>query len=192
MDLLPERKARVRRERNFVIEENIDVVKWPGECSVCGAAPLVMDSIKMEKKYKNFGIVRSELKGIPYCVSCFGKVKATRRLDKAVMILALIFGIPLGLFLSYLSSQQPGTRLICLGLLVVAGVGIAWVFFYLLIRYPIKAIFKNRYVEYIDAWLFEDVKTGAREGLSVAVSIPRKEFADKFAVLNEAAPGGVK
>ncbi len=192
MDIVPEKKARIRCEKNFIVEENIDAVKWPDECAVCGGAVVVKDAIPMEKKFKNYGTVKTELKGIPYCSSCYAKVKATRRLDRAVWILALVCGIPLGLFLAYLMSNQPGTRLICLGLMVAVGVAAAWGFFWLLIRFPVKAIFKNSFVEYIDAWLFEETKPGLHEGLSVAVSIPRKEFADKFAILNEVVPGGEK
>jgi hypothetical protein len=192
MDITPEKKARIRQEKNFVIEENIDAVQWPNECSACGAAVEVSDTIRMAKKFKNFGTITSELKTIPYCSACFAKVKATRRLDKVVFTLALVFGIPLGLLLTSLIAKQPGTTLVFCGLLIVAGVAIAWGFFYLLIRYPIKAIFKNNFVEYIDAWLFEDTKPGAQDRLSVAVSIPRKSFAEKFATLNEVITGSVK
>ncbi|KAF0111743.1 MAG: hypothetical protein FD147_754 [Chloroflexi bacterium] len=192
MDGTMVKKAKIRRAVNFIIEENIEAVQWPRECSACGGIPTIFDRIKMEKKFKNFGIIISELRNIPYCKPCFQKVIATKGLDKIVLTLALIFGIPLGLLLSYLMAKDPGTRIVCLGLLLVAGVGIAWVFFYLLIRFPVKSIFKNNFTEYIDAWLFEDEKADRTEGLSVMVSIPNKRFAEKFAVLNEVPPGGVK
>lgn len=191
MDENLEKRVKIRRlKKSFVVEENLDYVQWPQECVVCGAIPAVKDLIRMEKKFKNFGNVKTALKDIPYCASCFSKVKATRRLDKAVSILALVFGIPLGLFLSYLMAKQPGTRLICLGLLLGVGIFIAWVIFYLLIRFPIRSIFKNRYTDYVDASLIEETREDKKEALSVVITIPRNEYAEKFASLNEVPPGG--
>ncbi|MBA4384504.1 MAG: hypothetical protein C0410_07190 [Anaerolinea sp.] len=184
-DISLERKAKIRRlKANFVIEENVDAIKWPAECSACGGLPQAFDEIRMEKKYKNFGLIKTSLSHIPYCENCFKKVIATKRLDKAVWILALIFGIPLGLFLSALMANEPGAKIVCLGLLVGLGVAIAWGIFWLIIRFPIKSIFKNRYTEHIDAWIIEEKKSDQTEGLSVVVSIPNKTFAQKFANLN--------
>ena len=192
MDVNLTRSARIRREKkNFVVEQNVDAVQWPAECAACGLSPTVKDTIKLEKKFKNFGLVKTGVNGIPYCDNCYRKVKSTKRLDKLVNVLAMVFGIPLGLLLAALMAKQPGTRIICLGLLVAVGVGIAYGFFYLLIRFPVKAIFKSSFADHVDAWLVEEKKPDGSDGLSVAINIPRAEYAEKFAALNNVSPGDV-
>jgi hypothetical protein len=193
MDTSIEKVVKIRREKkSFVIEQNVDALQWPMECATCGAVPKVHDNIRLEKKFKNFGMVKTGINDIPYCEDCFRKEKSTRRLDKLVNILSLIFGIPLGFLLVYLVAKEPGTKLICLGLLLFLGVGIAYGFFWLLIRFPVKAIFKHSFVDYVDAFLLEEKKSDGIEGLSISVSIPRVEYAEKFAVLNHVPPGGVQ
>ncbi len=190
MDAAVERKAKIRKAGGgFVVEENVDAVKWPHECVVCGAAPMLTDDINLARKMKNVGQVRTQVKGIPYCETCFKKVKATRRLDMVVYILALVFGIPLGLFFTSFSANTPGTQFVCCGLLMVAGIGIAWLVFYLIIRFPVKSIFKDKFVEEtVTASLNEITRLDGSQGFNVSISITRPEYAGKFNDLNEVEP----
>lgn len=190
MDVPVERKAKICKVGGaFVVEENVDAVKWPHECVVCGAAPMLTDDINLARKMKNVDQVRTQVKGIPYCEPCLKKVKATRRLDMVVYILALVFGIPLGLLLTSLSANTPGTQIVCCGLLMVAGVVIAWLVFYLIIRFPVKSIFKNKFIEeVVTASLNEVTHLDGSQGFNVSISITRPEYAEKFSGLNEVEP----
>lgn len=190
MDAVAERKAKIRKVGGaFVVEENVDAVKWPHECVVCGAVPTLTDDINLTRKMKNVGQVRTQVKGIPYCEPCFKKVKATRRLDMVVYVLALVFGIPLGIFLTSLSANTPGTQFVCCGLLIAAGIVIAWLVFYLIIRFPVKSIFKNKFVEEtVTASLNEVTRLDGSQGFNIGISITRPEYAQKFSDLNEVEP----
>jgi len=190
MDAVVERKAKIRKSGGgFVVEENVDAVKWPHECVVCGAAPTMTDDIHLARKMKNVGQVRTQVTGVPYCDTCFKKVKATRRLDTAVYILALVFGIPLGLLLTSFAANAPGSQFVCCGLLMAAGIVIAWLVFYLIIRFPVKSIFKDKFVEeVVTASLNEVTRLDGSQGFNVSISITRPEYAQKFSDLNEVEP----
>ncbi len=189
MDTEMERKPRIRRNHNFIVESNVDAVQWPQECVVCGSPPQAFDSIHLSKNFKNLGLVKTEVSNIPYCGTCFPKIKHTKRLDRSVIILAFVFGIPLGILLAALIARQPGTRFICLGLLVLLGIVIAYGFFWLLIRFPVKSIFKDKFVEeVVTASLNEVTRLDGSQGFNVSISITRPEYAQKFSDLNEVEP----
>jgi len=187
-----ERKPKITRGRNFTVEQNVDAIQWPHDCAVCGNPPQTYDNVHLSKNFKNLGRVSTTVANIPYCSTCYPKIKATKRLDKSVGILAMVFGIPLGIFLAALMAKQPGTQFICIGLLVVVGIGIAYGIFWLLIRFPIKSIFKNRYVDYVDAWYVEAQGADKQPVLNVVIEIPNRAFADKFAILNSAVQEAAK
>lgn len=63
------------------------------------------------------------------------------------------------------------------------GYGLAW----LLVRLPARIILRNRMVEPIVAWLITEKKSGGREGISLVIAIPNKDFSGKFASLNGVA-----
>ncbi|HNR02698.1 MAG TPA: hypothetical protein PKK59_09195 [Anaerolineaceae bacterium] len=174
--------AKVRREKNFIVEENIDAIHWPAECAWCGGAVERCETIKMKNKFKEFGEVKAELKGIPYCQRCARNAKLTDRVNTAVIILALVIGIPLTIF-AKMGPTSGGaetpwwlTFVVCAGI----GYGIAW----LLFKLPYKLFFKKNLAEPVSAWLNEELKSDGQQGVCVRIDIPNKKFADRFAELN--------
>lgn len=178
-----EKTPRVRREKNFTVEENIDAIRWPAECAWCGGAVERYETIRMKDKFKEYGQVQAELKGIPYCQRCARNAKRTDRLNTIVFIVGLVIGIPLTIF----AKVQPSTGgeaempwwltfVVCVGI----GYGLAW----LLLKLPYKLIFRKNVAEPVTAWQVEEFKSDGKQGVSVVINIPNKNFSDKFAELN--------
>ena len=182
----------MRREKNFVIEENVSSVKWPEECSGCDGPAEKHDDIHLEKKFKNLGQIKIDLARIPYCEDCFKKAGAAKRLDRAIQILAFVFGIPTAIFaiISQLSSRSSGTNIIMIGFEILLCILLWYGIFWLIIKKPMQLLFKDRYAEPVSAWIIEEKKRDGREGLSVVVHIPNRDYAEKFARLNAPAMGG--
>jgi hypothetical protein len=185
MDAQAVRLPQVRREKkNFVVEENIDAVKWPQECANCGGRPEVFDSLKMAKEFKGVGNVTIEVKGIPYCQSCFARVRRGKRLFIAHWVFTLVVGIPLGILwiVAMMSSQD--VKLIVCGLHILVSLIIAYLLGWLIIKLPVKLILGKKLAEPVDGWPIEEKKQDGKEGLSVVLAIPREDYALKFAKLN--------
>ena len=189
MESQSERKPKLRRAKNFVVEENIDAIRWPQECSICGGVVEQTDNIKLQKKYKTFGKIKVEVADIPYCQTCLAKSRTARRLDTAVWILTLLLGIPLGFVLlaAQYSRAGSGTGFIWLGLVFAFDIAVGYGLVWLVVKLPITTIFRERFVKPIDAWLIEEKKSDGKEGLSVVIAIPNKNYADKFGRLNGVA-----
>ena len=177
----------VRREKNFIIEENLEALAWPQECCWCGSQVETFDSIKLKEKFKGIGLVQTELTGIPYCKGCGRRARTIGRVNNTVIILALIIGIALTIFAK--TQGQSGASgsdlpwwlafLVCFAI----GYGIAWI----LIKLPFKLLLGKRLVEPVTAWFIEEYKSNGKQGVCVSVSIPQKGYADKFAQLNVTA-----
>lgn len=184
-----QKKSVIRRvKRNFVVEENIQDIRWPAECAACGGAGELEDSLILKSKFKNLGKIQVEVKGIPYCRACFPKIRRGKLLDKITTIMAYVLGIPLGVLLIILSAQSQqgsGSGFIWIGLIfliaIAMGYGISW----LLIKMPVKLIFKRNFVAPVDGWLIEEVKKDGKEGVSVVISIPNNGYSAKFAEINK-------
>jgi hypothetical protein len=184
-------KAKVLRMRrsapNFIVEDHIDALRWPQQCSNCGGPVEHTDSLEMSQKYKNYGRITVKVSGIPYCSSCMAKGRTTSRLNTIVLIAAFVIGIPLfALFgIQWLTSAQGGQfcaiGFALLGCIAI-GYGIAW----LLIKLPAKIILRKRLIKPIKAMLVERKKSDGKQGICVSLEIPNREYADRFAQLNEA------
>ncbi len=193
MDTQQERLARVRRaKKNFVVEENVDAVKWPKECANCGGPAEVSDTLRMNKNFKGVGQIKVEVKNIPYCRTCLPKIRAGQRLDRTQMVVAFLIGIPLGILLIAMMARDRSVQFIFCGLVflmtLAVGYGIAW----LLVKLPAKLLLGKRIAEPVDGWLIEEKKADGKEGVSVVLTIPREDFALKFAELNAAKTEEVK
>ena len=179
-----DRRPRVRREKNFVVEENIDGLRWPGECAACGGPAEITDHLKLERNIKVLGKIHVEVPGIPYCQVCAPKIHSSRRLDKVRWVVTLVVGIPIGLLFILAAAQRPGTTFIWIGLLMLLGIAIGYGLATLIVKYPVKALLGGRLVQPVEAWLIEEKKRDGKEGASVVISIPNKVYAEKFAHLN--------
>jgi hypothetical protein len=183
------RKAIVHRVKgNFVVESNIGDVQWPQQCAVCGGPVETTDRLHLHGTFKALGRIDVDVDGIPYCRECFPKVHRGKLLERVRTVLAFVLGIPLGLYLIVLSMQQQssGSRFVWIGMIMVlalaAGFGLSW----LIVDFPIRALFKGRFARPVDAWLIQEKKTDNREGMSIVISIPNKDYAAAFAGLNGA------
>ena len=180
---------KVRRDKgSFIIEDNLDAIQWPEECSSCGGVAEHHETLKLKEKFKDQGQVQVEVGGIPYCKKCIRRARWTNRLNNLVITVALIIGIALTLFtkLQEFAGRSSGTSvpwwltfLVCIAI----GYGISWLIF----KMPFKLLLRKRLVEPITAWLMEDLKSDGQQGISVAISIPQKSYAEKFAQMNVTA-----
>lgn len=177
-------KPTIRFLKNFIVEENLAAVSWPHECAACGGVAEVEDDIPLKENFKGFGEVRVEVAGIPYCLECFPRIRAGKRLNKLVWTFSIIFGIPIGILLIMAAMTNQNTSFVMCGLLIAlgwaAGYGLAWLF----IKLPARVLLKKRIIEPVDAWLIKEEKKDKREGISVVLSIPNKQYAQKFALAN--------
>lgn len=179
-----EKKPRIRRNKNFIVEENIDAVHWPRECTRCGGSVDVEDKFTLEKDFKTLGKIHINLSGIPYCRECFPMIQRGKKIGQVRFILALVLGIPIAALMILSAARQPGTTFILCGLLLVIGVLIGYGLSWLIIALPVKLLFKKSVAEPVDAWLIEEQKANGIQGVSVVLEIPYRTYADKFAQLN--------
>ncbi|MHB1355724.1 MAG: hypothetical protein ACYCZF_07080 [Anaerolineae bacterium] len=176
---------KIRRKNNFIVEQNLESICWPKECCTCGGPPDHTEDVHFKKKFKNYGEIKVQVNGIPYCQVCASRIRITKAIDAIVRVLAYVIGVPLGIFLVVLSAKSSSTKFIFLGLIFLIAIGIGYVLAYLLVRPPAKIILRKRMVEPVDAWMIEDdEKSDGKKGLSVVIDIPNKTYADKFAVIN--------
>ncbi len=184
MEAGSETRPVMRRESNFIVEENLEAVRWPHQCVVCGGPAEQTDTLALRQNYKGIGEVRVDVAGIPYCQVCWRKARAGKRLNQAVWIGTVLLGIPLAILFGVLAMRSPSVRFVFCGMLVLlaflTAYGIAW----LLVKLPIKLLFRNRIVEPVDAWLITEKKRDGRDGVSIVIQIPNKSYADAFARVN--------
>jgi len=189
MEMSMERKPKIRfgKKKKLIVEENVDAIQWPQECAACGKqVDYYDDNEDQSASFKNmYGVIPPK---VPYCQTCFSKVKATKQLDTAVLFIGFIFGIPLGIFLAYILYRTQEafskTTIMCMGLIGAFGLYAGIIIIKFLIRGPIKSIFKNRYTEYVE---FDHNNVNISENKSVwilEILIPNKLYATKFATLN--------
>ena len=181
---------KIRRKNNFFVEQNVESIQWPQECCTCGGPPEHTEDLRLKKKFKNYGEIKVQVKGIPYCQVCAGRSRITKTINAIVRVLAFVIGIPLGIFLIVLSAQNSSSsnRIIFIGLIFLISIGIGYGLAWLLVKLPAKIILRKRMVEPVDAWMIEDdEKSDGKKGLSVVIAIPNKTYADKFAALNGVA-----
>lgn len=178
---------KVRRDKNFIVEENLDAIQWPQECSWCGGAVEHLETLNLKEKFKDKGQVQAEVVGIPYCKKCAVRARWTNRLNSLVLILALIIGIALTIFakIQEITGASDTSTPWWLAFVVcfAIGYGITWLF----IKLPFKLALRKRLVEPVTAWLMEDLKSDGQQGASVVISIPQKGYAEKFAQMNVTA-----
>ena len=189
MDINIELKPKIRRgkKRKFIVEENVVALQWPQECAVCSKPVEVYDDNE-DKSASFMNCYKVSPPKVPYCQTCYTKVKATKRLDTAVMFLGVIFGLPLGIFLAYLlyKTYEKITKelIFCMGSVAVLGFFVCVKLIKFIIRGPIKSIFKNRYTGYVE---FDDQNKKLPDNNSawfLEIFIPNKRYSDKFAILN--------
>ena len=180
-------RPRVRRaKKNFVVEENIGAIQWPQECAACGGPAEVTDSLNLERTFKGLGKIHVEVSSIPYCQTCLPKIRRGKLLDQVRHIVALALGIPIGLLLILTAARQPGTTFIWCSLLLLIGIAIGYGLAWLIVKFPVKMLFRRRFAEPVDAWLIEEKKSDGKEGVSVVITIPNKDYAARFGQLNGA------
>jgi hypothetical protein len=193
MDTNPVSKPKIRmgKKQKFVVEEHVEAIQWPQECAACGKPAEVYDD-NADRIGSFMNCYKVTPPRVPYCNSCFKKVKATKRLDTALLFIGTLFGIPAGLLLAYsfyLTLEKiTKTEIMCLGLIAAIGFVAGVQFIRFLIRGPVKAIFKNRYTGYVE---FDDKNIKLSDAVStwfLEISIPNKLYAAKFAALNEVVP----
>jgi len=190
METIAEKKPRIRLDKNYVVEENIDAVQWPQECVACGGKVDYRDTIYLKEKFKNFGEIKIDVTGIPYCQICIPKIRKGKRVNQIHFILTLVIGIPLGILFILMEKADQNINFILFGgaflLSCFIGYGLAWLF----VKLPVKTFLKKQVVEPVDAWLITEEKKDKKEGISVVISIPNKSYASKFAQLNGVLPKG--
>jgi hypothetical protein len=193
MDTSMQRKPKIRlgKKKKFIVEANVDAIQWPQECAVCGKPVEIYDDNE-DKSTTFMNCYKVTPPKVPYCQTCYKKVKTTKRLDGAIYLWSGLFSIPLGLLLAYsfyLTLEKiTKTELLCLGLISAIGFVAGMSIIKFLIRGPIKAIFKNRYTNYVQ---FYDINERISDTLSVwnlEINIPNKLYAAKFAALNSVEP----
>jgi hypothetical protein len=188
MDVVREAKPVIRREKNFVVEENLGAVQWPEQCALCGGRVEHRDALSLKEKFKGLGQIHVEVAGIPYCAPCFRKISAGKRINQAVWVVTLVLGIPLGIILSLLAMRDQSVKFVFCGMVFAMALLIAYGLAWLLIKLPAKVLFGKRIAEPVGAWLITEKKRDGREGVSVVIAIPNKVYADAFAQLNGAVP----
>lgn len=184
MDTIAETKSTIRFAKNFVVEENLAAVTWPQECAACGGPPDIKDAILLKESFKGFGEIKVEVAGIPYCPDCFPRIRAGKRLNTLVWILSFVVGIPIGILLILAAMTNKSSSIVMCGILIAlgwaVGYGLAWLF----VKLPAKILLKKRIIEPVDAWLIKEEKKDKKEGISVVIAIPNKQYARKFAQAN--------
>jgi MFS family permease len=101
-----------------------------------------------------------------------------------VSILSFVIGIPLGIWLIALQYQNESQRIVFWGFAFLAAIAIGYGIAWLLVKLPLKLALRERLVEPVGAGLLQEKKSDGKQGISVAISIPNKGYADKFAQLN--------
>lgn len=181
---------RIRRNKNLIVEEGLEVLAWPQECATCGGAVERTDALALKSKFKNLGEISITVAGIPYCQTCYRKISAGKRLNQIVLIVAIVIAIPIALFMILAALRDQNVTFVWCGLIFflafLLGYGLAW----LLIKLPVKTFLRKLITEPVDAWLISEKKRDGKEGISVVISIPNKHYADKFFALNSAPPQG--
>jgi hypothetical protein len=186
MEIITEKKPIIRFAKNFVVEENLAAVTWPQECAVCGGRADIKDAISLKENFKGFGEIKVEVAGIPYCSDCFPRIRAGKRLNRLVWILSFVIGLPIGILLiiAAMTNKSTSSSFVMCGLLIAigwaVGYGLAWLF----VKLPAKILLKKRIIEPVDAWLIKEQKKDKKEGISVVIAIPNKQYAGKFAQAN--------
>ncbi len=184
MDTIAEMKPTIRFEKNFIVEENLTAITWPQECAVCGGPVDIKDAISLKENFKGFGVIKVEVAGIPYCSDCFPRIRAGKRLNKLVWALMFVIGIPIGLLLILAAMTNQNTSVVLCGFLIVLGLAVGYGLAWLFVKLPAKILLKKRIIEPVDAWLIKEEKKDKKEGISVVIAIPNKQYAGKFAQAN--------
>jgi hypothetical protein len=184
MEIITEKKPIIRFAKNFVVEENLTAVTWPQECAVCGGPPDIKDAISLKENFKGFGEIKVEVAGIPYCSVCFPRIRAGKRLNRLVWALSFVFGIPIGLLLIFAALTNENTSFVMCGILIALGWAVGYGLAWLSVKLPAKILLKKRIIEPVDAWLIKEEKKDKKEGISVVIAIPNKQYASKFAQAN--------
>jgi hypothetical protein len=193
MEMSMERKPKIRRgkKKKFIVEANVDAIQWPQECAACGKPVEIYDDNE-DASGSFMNMYKVIPPKVPYCQTCYARVKATKRLDTAVLFLGVIFGIPLGILLAYsffLTLEKISkTDIMCLGLIGAIGFVVGVNIIKFLIRGPIKSIFKNRFTGYVE-FDHNSVKISDNNSVwNLEIMIPNKIYATKFATLNSVEP----
>ena len=79
-----------KNDKWFVVEENLEAIKWPQECSWCGDLVERFDCLRVKGKFKDAGQIQNEIAGIPYCKQCIGRSRLTGVLNNIVIIMAFV------------------------------------------------------------------------------------------------------
>jgi len=186
-----EKVAKVRwQKKNLVIEENVDLIKWPQECANGCGQPVVgtanNDTFTMSKDFKGIGKVNVVIKDIPYCQDCFPRIKTGKTVNSIRLVVGIIIGIGLGAIMIIQQMQDSSVQFVfCSFILIISvliGYGIAW----LLVKLPAKLILGKHFAEPISASIIEEKKADGKQGMSILLSIPHKDYAAKFGALNNA------
>lgn len=186
-----ERVAKVRwQKKNFVIEENVDQIKWPQECANGCGQPVIgtahNDTLTMSKDFKGIGKVNVTVKDVPYCHDCYPRIKTGKTVNTIRLVVGIIIGIILGVILIIQQMQDSDTQFVFCGFILIISILIGYGFAWLLVKLPAKLILGKHFAEPIDASLIEEKKTDGKQGMSVLLTIPNKDYATKFATLNNA------
>ena len=126
MDKIIELKPKIRRgkKKKFIVESNVAAIQWPAECAACGKPAEVYDNNE-DKSTTFMNCYKVAPPQVPYCRTCFTKVKATKKLDSAIYLLGGLFGIPFGILLVYsffLTLEKiTKTEIMCMGLIGALG-----------------------------------------------------------------------
>jgi len=178
---------KIRRDKNFIVEDNLEAIRWPQECSWCGRPVEHLETLKLKEKFKTKGQIQAEVAGIPYCKRCAGTARWTGRINTAIMILALVIGIVLTIFSKIQEATGTSGTSTPWYLAFLVSFGIGYGLSWLLLKLPFKLIMRKRLTEPVTAWLMEGLKSDGQQGISVAISIPKKSYAEKFAQMNVTA-----
>jgi hypothetical protein len=186
-----ENKPTIRFSKNFIVEEHLDAVQWPQECAACGGPPEINDAIELSEDFKGFGKVKVDVTGIPYCQGCFPRIRSGKRLNTWVYVLSFVLGIPLAILFILSAMTNQSTTFVMCGFLILVGWAIGYGLAWLLVKLPAKIFFRKKFIEPVGAWMIKEQKKDKKEGISVVLSIPNKDYKAKFAALNGVTlPGG--
>jgi hypothetical protein len=180
--------TQVGHEKNkFIIRGNFDGVQWPQECANCGRSPTNTDNLSMSANFKGGrkNTITVLLKGIPYCEICYPKINRSHDLSCIQIFASGLFGVFLCVLFIVWQSQNDTSVLLC-GASVVAAFAIGYGLSWLLVKQLGNLILKSKLAEPLSGNLKQDPEAGNVKGVRVVMTIPRIEYASKFAELNNA------
>jgi hypothetical protein len=182
---LPEQKAlRLKHDSpNTLVLDRVDGLVWPQECVHCGGPVQATDSLLLKDDVRNVGKVEVEVKGIPYCETCFPKIKKSKEISKKQNGFFNWFAGLLVLITLYIVINEQLNYLQC-GLGILLCVIIAYGFSWFAVVLPVKVLQGGSLAEPVSGRLQQATLPDGKHGFEVVLTIPNPRYADRLFALN--------